>query len=197
MIRRSAKIKSPHTILLVSLLSFAVFVYPVFAFSTKSAKLPSFGKGKIHVRLYTDYFCGPCSRMEPKVEKLLSDLVKRNVITLTLIDTPVHSGTPLYAKYFLYILEVKRDIEHALESRAVLFEAANNKIEGSEKLEEYLKNKDVKFRQADHSDTFTALSALINEDIIKSTPTCVIISDGKKAAYTGETDITTALQALR
>ena len=23
--------------------------------------LPTFGKGRVQVRLYTDYFCGPCS----------------------------------------------------------------------------------------------------------------------------------------
>jgi hypothetical protein len=123
--------------------------------------------------------------------------VKKNAITLTLIDTPVHTGTPLYAKYFLYILNVKRDVDYALKSRSVLFEGASSKIEGQEKLEEFLRSKDIKFKQVDISATLAALSSLISEDAIKSTPTCVIIVDGKKTAYTGEIDITTALQALK
>ena len=89
---------------------------------------PSFGTGKVQVRLYTDYFCGPCSQMEPKIEPVLKDLVHRNAITLTLVDTPIHTLTPLYARYFLYILNSDRRFDQALRSRAVLFEAAGQKI---------------------------------------------------------------------
>ncbi len=103
------------------------------------ADLPSFGKGKIEVRLYTDYFCGPCGRMEPRVEALLADLVKRNTVTLIFVDTPIHRFTPLYAKYFLYILNNDRAFAHVLQYRALLFEAAKGKIETGDKLEEFLK----------------------------------------------------------
>jgi thiol:disulfide interchange protein DsbA len=159
--------------------------------------LPSFGKGKTTVRLYTDYFCGPCSRMEPKIEGLLSDLVKRNVITVVFIDTPIHALTPLYARYFLYILNQDKRFDQALRSRAVLFEAAKDKLEETQKLEEYLTKHDVKFKQSDPTPTFTALSGLINEDGIRSTPTCVIVRGGKKAVYTGEAEISKALDLLK
>jgi len=196
MSRQLAGSKSSILILLIAFVF--IFASNVYAnASEKSSKVPSFGKGKVLVRLYTDYFCGPCSRMEPKVEQTLLELVNKNLITLTLIDTPVHAGTPLYAKYFLFILNVKRDVDHALKSRAVLFEAASNKVENQEKLEEFLWNKNIKFKQSDPSATLATLSSSINEDSIKSTPTCVIIINGKKAVYTGETDITTALQALK
>lgn len=157
---------------------------------------PSFGKGKIQIRLYTDYFCGPCSRMEPKVEDLLSDLVGRSVITLVFVDTPVHRTTTLYAKYFLYVLNVEHTFNQVLRSRAVLFEAAKSGIEEGEKLEEHLKKNGVRFKVIDPTPTFAALSALMSEDQVRSTPTCVIIREGKKSVFSGDTEITKALQLL-
>jgi len=160
-------------------------------------EIVSFGTGAVRVRLYTDYFCGPCSRMEPKIEALLADLVRTKVISLTLVDTPVHKMTPLYAKYFLYILSADRSLKAALRSRAVLFAAAREKIEDKDLLEDYLKKNGVRFREMDPKPVFVVLSALMQEDDIKSTPTCVIVKDGKKAISSGEIDITKALKSLK
>lgn len=159
--------------------------------------LPSFGTGKVQVRLYTDYFCGPCNRMEPKIEPVLKDLVHRNVVTLTLVDAPIHTLTPLYARYFLYILNYDRRFDQALRSRAVLFEAAGQNIGDREKLEDYLKVHEVKFKETDPRPTFAALSALMREDKVMSTPACVILSDGKKSSLSGEAEIAKALGLLR
>ncbi len=161
------------------------------------ADLPSFGKGKVEVRLYTDYFCGPCSRMEPRVEALLADLVKRNAVTLTFVDTPIHRFTPLYAKYFLYILNRDKSFPHALHCRALLFEAAKNKIENGEKLEEFLENNNVAFTREDPGPALAALSSLITEDGVRSTPTCIIIRDGQKGTFVGDTDIPKALEQIQ
>jgi hypothetical protein len=162
----------------------------------EKAEPPSFGKGKIQIRLYTDYFCGPCSRMEPRIEGLLSDLVERNAVTLTFIDTPVHRATTLYARYFLYVLNIERTFNQVLRSRAVLFEAAKSGIEESEKLEEYLKKNGVRFKILDPKPAFAALSALMNEDAVRSTPTCVIIREGRKDVFSGDVEIAKALQLL-
>jgi hypothetical protein len=194
--QQPTKLKSTFLVLL-AVLFIACTSITADAINSDTTKLPTFGKGKVIVRLYTDYFCGPCSRMEPKVEQTLLDLIKKNSITLTFVDTPVHTGTPVYAKYFLYILNVRNNVDYAFKSRAALFEAAASKIEGQEKLEEFLNIKKINFRQSDPSATLAAISSLIAEDVIKSTPTCVIIRDGKKMPYIGEADITTALQALK
>lgn len=162
----------------------------------EEVEMTSFGQGKVRVRLYTDYFCGPCSRMEPKIEALLSDLVKRSVITLTFVDTPVHKTTTVYARYFLYACNAERVFARVLRSRAILFEAAKNGIEDREKLEEFLRKNNVRFKEMDAGPIFTALSALIDEDGIRSTPTCVIIRDGRKSVFSGEADITRALDLL-
>ena len=161
------------------------------------ADLPSFGKGKVEIRLYTDYFCGPCSRMEPRVEALLADLVKRNAVTLTFVDTPIHRFTPLYAKYFLYILNNDRAFAHVLLYRSLLFEAAKNKIEDGEKLEEFLRGNNIAFTRTDPGPALAALSSLIAEDSVRSTPTCIIIRDGQKGMFVGDTDIVKALEQLQ
>ena len=161
------------------------------------ADLPSFGKGKVEVRLYTDYFCGPCSRMEPKIEALLADLVKRDTVTLTFVDTPIHRFTPLYAKYFLYILNNDRVFARVLQCRALLFEAAKSKIETADQLEEFLKGKDVAFTRTDPGPTLAALSSLITEDAIRSTPTLIVIREGQKRVFVGDTDIVKALDQLQ
>ena len=161
------------------------------------ANLPSFGKGKIEVRLYTDYFCGPCGRMEPRAEAVLADLVKRNTVTLIFVDTPIHQFTPLYAKYFLYILNNDRAFAHVLQYRALLFEAAKGKIETGDKLEEFLKEKDVAFTRSDVGPTLAALSSLITEDAVRSTPTLIVIREGQKGVFVGDIDIVKALEQLQ
>ena len=179
---------------LLCLIFFKGAATPVYA---DEVLFPSFGKGKVQVRLYTDYFCSPCSHMEPKIEPLLKDLVQRNVVTLTFIDTPVHTLTPFYARYFLYIFNQDKRLDQILRSRASLFGAARENIGEKERLEDYLRAHNVRFKECDPRPTFAAFSALINEDKVKSTPTCVIITDGKKATFIGEVEITKALGLLK
>ncbi len=176
------------------LLFFKGTATPVYA---DEVLLPTFGKGKVQVRLYTDYFCAPCSRMEPKIEPLLNDLVHRDVITLIFVDTPIHALTPLYARYFLYIFNQEKRFDQVLRSRTVLFGAAGDKIGERERLENYLRAHEVRFKECDPRPTFASLSALINEDRIKSTPTCVIITNEKKAVFAGEAEIAKALNLLK
>jgi protein-disulfide isomerase len=179
---------------LLFLLFFKGAAVPVYA---DEVVMPTFGEGKVQVRLYTDYLCGPCSRMEPKIEPLFKNLMKKKAITLTLVDTPIHALSPLYARYFLYILSQEKSFDQVLRSRAVLFGAAREKVETQEKLEEYLKAHGVKFKEIDPRPTFAALSALISEDKIHSTPSCVIITNGNKGVFKGEAEITGALGLLK
>jgi hypothetical protein len=158
--------------------------------------LPSFGNGQIQVRLYTDYFCNPCGAMETKLEPIITELVKKGLINITFIDTPIHKETPLYAQFFLYILNEKKAFNHALRARAVLFEAAKQKITDSKKLEAFIRQKGIRFKPFDVKSTFGIFSRYLNEDTIKSTPTCIIYNKVKKERVTGA-DIVTALTRLR
>jgi thiol-disulfide isomerase/thioredoxin len=183
--------------LVLGLILFSIFfkgsATPAYA---EDIVIPSFGCGKIQVRLYTDYFCNPCRALEPKIEPLIIDLVEKEVITITFIDTPIHPQTTLYVKYFLYILHENRKFKHALHARNVLFEAAKEKIKDSEKLEAFIKKKGIPFKPFDPSATFKIFSESIRKDKIKATPTCVIYKDGKGETFDGR-DIKGALEKLQ
>jgi thiol-disulfide isomerase/thioredoxin len=157
----------------------------------------SFGNGPIKVRLYADYFCGPCRSLEPKLENVISDLVKRNVINITFVDTPFHTYSPLYVRYFLYILNERKDLKHALFARNMLFEAARSKVIEKEGLEEYLHKKGIKIKHFDLKPTFNILQGYLKEDKINSTPTLVIYRGNKKETFNGADEILKAFGSLR
>ncbi len=166
---------------------------PVYAADTL---IPSFGNGHVQVRLYTDYFCKPCNTLEPKLEPVINDLVKKGVINITFVDAPVHKETTLYAKYFLYILNEKKEFKHALRARAILFEAAKQKITESKKLEAFIKKKGIGFKPFDVKPTFGIFSSYLKEDKINKTPTCIIDNRGKRNRVIGD-DILKVLALLR
>jgi thiol:disulfide interchange protein DsbA len=183
--------------LILGFILFSIFfqgmVTPLYA---EEILIPSFGTGKTQVRLYTDYFCGPCSSLEPQLEKVIPDLVKKGVITITFIDTPIHKQSGLYAMYFLYILNEKKEFNYAFHARALLFDAAKNKITEKNMLEEFLKKKGIGFKPFDIKPTFSFFNTYFREDKINATPTCVI-SNGEKKSFTGIEDITKALERIK
>ena len=158
---------------------------------------PEYGTGPIQVRIYTDYFCPPCRAMEPTVEPILHDLLKRNAITLTLIDVPYNRLTPLYAKYLLYALKKKNDSDHAFHIRNVLIAATADKNMTTEKrIGELFKSKGIPYTVFEARPVFDRYNDLIKEDKIDATPTCVIVKDGKKEQFVGGPDIIAALKRL-
>jgi len=183
--------------LILGLILFSIFfqggVTPVY---TEETLLPSFGKGKIQVRLYTDYFCGPCRSVEPKLEEVITDLVKKRVITITFIDTPIHKHTNLYTRYFLYVLNENQELNRAHLARAALFEAARLKIFEEEQLVEFLSKRNIGLRPFDVAATFRLFNRYLEEDRIHATPTCVISND-EKNSFKGPKDIMKALERLR
>ena len=167
-------------------------VTPVYAEDTP---MTSFGKGRIEVRIYTDYFCHPCRAVEPQLEPLIRSLMKKKKITIVFVDTPIHSHTPLYAKYFLYALNENKDFNSALHVRSVLFEAAKQDITENEKLDDFIRQKGIKLKFFDTKPVFATLSSYLREDEINSTPTCVIYDNGQKKKFIGP-DIIKALEGL-
>ncbi len=175
------------------------------AAETNNDLISSFGAGKTEVRVYTDYFCVPCRGAEPRMEALLRSLARKNLVNVTFIDAPFHKFSSLYAKYFLFILNENRSFERALSARAILFEAAKESMADPQrkealseaaKLEEYLKQKGVKYTAFDVKPVFTAFEQYLREDRIDATPTCVIERNGKKEIFKGGDDIAKALESL-
>ena len=167
-------------------------VTPVYAEDTP---MTSFGKGRIEVRIYTDYFCNPCRAVEPELEPLIRSLMKKRKITIVFVDTPIHPHTPLYAKYFLYALNENKDFNNALHVRSALFEAAKQNITENERLDDFLRQKGIKLKFFNTKTVFAALSSYLREDAINATPTCVIYNNRKKEKFVGP-DIIKALESL-
>jgi len=159
--------------------------------------LSAFGNGKVAVRLYTDYFCSPCKAMAPSLEPVITDLVKNNIVTFTFIDTPFYQLSSLYARYFLYALNEKKDLGHGLAVRNALIEASNRKIDDAAKLEEFLNARRIKIKSFDVKPTFDMFIRSLREDKANATPSCVIEKDGKKETVVGGFDIIQALQRLK
>jgi thiol:disulfide interchange protein DsbA len=159
--------------------------------------ISSFGSGRVTVRLYTDYFCGPCNSLEGKLEGVIVELVQKKIIRITFIDTPIHKETPLYAKYFLYVLNEKRDFKHALLARAVLFEAAAANIIHPGELESFLTKRGIGYRIFDVKPVFDRFERHIREDGITSTPTCVISTGNEPQKFKGAEKILEALNGYR
>jgi thiol:disulfide interchange protein DsbA len=157
---------------------------------------PSYGIGKVIVRIYTDYFCPPCRAAEPELEPLLIDLVKSKKITVTFVDTPIYKDSQIYARYFLYALNKKNNFEYALHVRSVLFEAAANKI-NKESLEEFIKGKGIAFTPFDAIPVLKKLNGLLQDDKVTGTPTCVIVKNGISDKRVGGGEILKALKEIQ
>jgi hypothetical protein len=186
--------------LTAKLISSIVLFLLIFTISeTVSAQdmfLLSFGKGKIQVRLYSNYFCGACRNLEPKIEYLLTDLIKKNIITITFIDIAPSRSSLLYSNYFLYIVNNKKEMGRVLRARTVLFEASNIPLNDQEKLEAFLQTKEVKFKPFDTKPVFALLNNYIREDQVTVTPTCIIIKGNKREVLNEDKDVIKALENL-
>jgi thiol-disulfide isomerase/thioredoxin len=184
--------------MVLALLLFSLFfegsVTPSYA---EDFAIPTFGQGKVSVRIYTDYFCPPCRAMEPDVEPILAELIKQKKINVTFIDTPYYQHSSLYAKYYLYTMNEKREFEHALKTRGTLIESAKQNIAEPARIEAILSEKGIRFKSFDTKPVFDVYAKSLKDDGINATPTCVIEQDGKKEKVTGKGDIINALKALR
>ncbi len=163
----------------------------------RNPPFPSYGSGPVEVRIYTDYFCSSCREMEPAVEPLLKDLLKKNAIRLTLVDVPFNQYTPLLARNFLYALKANNAPENAFRVRNVLLEASTDKeTMTQERIEALFMVNMIPYTVFDAKRAFDRYNALIKEDKINATPTCVVVKNGQKKAFVGGPDIINALNAL-
>jgi protein-disulfide isomerase len=179
--------------LLLFLLAIPALTPPV---SAADPLVPAFGKG-VEVRVYTDYFCGPCGAEEKEVMAAITELVAKDRIRVIFIDTPVHPETVLYAGYFLAAVNAKREFSQAAKARAALFAAAEREIRGKADLESFLAKEGLEIRPFDTAPTFAILSKYIKEDRINSTPSVVIPGPPMKQTLNNKEQILKALGALR
>ncbi len=192
--------KIPLTVIAASLgLLFLTFTFkgavtPAYG---EERELTSFGSGPIKVRLYTDYYCLPCRTAEPEIESLLTKLLEKKVIRLTLIDTPFHPEGRLYPRYFLYLLNnYEHTFARALQLRSALYGAARQNIQTGEAIETFLKARKLKLKPFDVTPFFSLFSEHLRRDNIQSTPTCIVEGAKGKEVFVGGPDVIKALKAL-
>lgn len=191
--------KTTHARLLIVLFAFIMLCIPPASEAFSLSTAPTYGTGKVQVRLYTSYFCGPCRAVEPYIEPLLQDLVRRNIITLTYVDIPSHKIAAEYASAFLCAVQGKGDIKTAMTARRCLMEAATSGVKSKDQLESFLRGKGILLtRLYDPSPTFKTYNAYIQQDRIRSTPTCVITdpATGSKNVFDTGRKIMDALKRL-
>lgn len=157
---------------------------------------PSFGKGEVEVRLYSNYFCGACSRLEPRIDPLLNTLVKENRIRLLFIDTPFDRKQSEYGRYYLYAIREDPSFENAVQFRTALFEAADSGIGTGKDLQMYLQRLGMEPKHDDVSYELQTALQYIRDDRITSTPVAVIVKDGNKRIYKGINAIVEALKEI-
>lgn len=165
----------------------------------KEAPFPMYGTGPIEVRLYADYFCEACAAIEPELEPILKELLKKNRIKLFLVDVPFSSNTRLYATYFLYALNANNTAEHALYLKSVLFEATSgpNRVIDEDGMKKLFKSKGIAYIPFTIKPALNRYNALMREDKIDSSPTCVIIRNGKKEKLEDKKPILDALKKIK
>ena len=195
---RSVKVRWMALGLLGGFLIFLIFfegmATPVYAGDTL---VPSFGSGPVRVRLYTDYFCVPCSALEPQIAKSIEEMVEKKMIRITFIDTPIHRETTLYARYFIYICNEQKDFRKIMSARHALFEAARNRITDPEKLETHLAKNGIRFKPIDVKPTFDVLTSYLKEEGIRGTPIMTVLKGGKRESYLGVPNIAQAVADLQ
>jgi len=184
------------TICFLLLFAGAAFGELILGVTKDNLPFPSYGIGKVIVRIYTDYFCPPCRAAEPELEPLLIDLVKSKKVTVIFVDTPIYKDSQIYARYFLYALNKTNDFEYAIRARSALFEAAANQI-NKESLEEFLKGKGIAFTPFDATPVLKKLNGLLQDDKVTGTPSCVIVKDGTSEKKVGGGEILKALKAIQ
>lgn len=190
----------PLTAILFAAIGFSVFLSlfsgsatPAYAEETR---IPSFGNGPVKVRIYTDYFCPPCRSMEPELEPIVIDLVRRRIAALTFVDTPVHRETILYAKCLLGMVTGRSDVSQILRARSALFKAAEKNIRSLPALEAFLGERGLKCRYVDSSQAFETFHKHLRDDRIDSTPSCVIEGACGRKKFTSAQEILRALTRL-
>jgi len=165
--------------------------------TTEGLTLPSFGRGDVKVRLYTDYFCGPCREVEPAAEGILYELVRKNRINLTFIDVPIHRHTPVYTAFYLFLSQREKSLDGVLRIRKTLFQAAEKRIEDKKALSKYLTGTGWKVENVPEKGNAVEVPGYLKEDAVEGTPTLVVIRGTAKTKYFGRQEVLKGLRTLK
>lgn len=157
----------------------------------------SYGSGANEIFIFTDYFCPPCQKVEPYLEKALTDLLKAGM-KVTFVDKPIDSRSPLYSRYFLYAANRADSFAEVLRIRRVLFDIARTRAIASEsELVGLLKENDIRLKLFDVQPAFAKWADFIRDFGIRSTPTCIVTRPGQdNSRFAGSRSIPEGIDRL-
>lgn len=161
----------------------------------KKGYMPTFGKGPIDVRVYANYFCGPCREMEPVVEPILHELIENEEIRLTFIDVPMHQAMP-YIRHYLYAMHANGSIANAFTVRGLLFDIALQQGD-EENIKKAFEAENIAYEPYDLTETFAQFNAWLRSDQVRSTPFMVISAGDTTETFRGMRNILEALEKIK
>jgi protein-disulfide isomerase/uncharacterized membrane protein len=169
------------------------------AYGAEKPSAPSYGKGPYELIIFTDYFCPPCQSAESDMESYLNEFLSKSGVKVTFVDMPGHKLTPLYAKYFLYIVNAGGGYREILRARKVLFELAVANAAATDKdLAQKLNERGVTFKPCDPKPGYAVWNRTIKEFKANATPTCFVkYSKTDVRKYVGPEEIRKGLDDLR
>jgi uncharacterized membrane protein len=177
-------------------LTFSGSVTPAYGADRPSA--PSYGTGPYELTIFTDYFCPPCQAVESDMDWYLNELLSKGGVKVTFIDMPLHELTPLYARYFLYVVNAGGGYREILHARKVLFELATANAAATDKaLAQKLNERGVVFKSYDPKPVYAVLDKTIKEFKANATPSCFFkYSNTDIRKYVGPDEIRKGLADL-
>jgi glutaredoxin len=129
------------------------------------------------IRVYSDYFCPYCQKVEPTVNQVLRDNLDQSRIIFC--DLPIHGkASKMYISYFMAAQLADNEQKEILRSREILFELAEQKVLNAELLDKKLSEAGIALEEDFDkiSDTYEKCIALSYKDDVKATPTIVLES---------------------
>lgn len=166
--------------------------------------LPGIGKenGWPMIRVYSDYFCPYCQKVEPAVNEVLREHLDRSRVIFC--DLPIHgNASKMYITFFLGVLLADNDQEKVLQAREVLFDLAEKKVLDSETVKERLAEAGIVLENDFEkiSEVYEKCIALSYKDNVKATPTVVLESRfGDKMVLRGkqvDEDLSSGIKEFR
>ena len=181
--------------LIVTSITFNGSILPSYAANYE----PSFGnkKASTEVIIYTDYMCPSCFQAETPMN---NELIKmQSKVKIRFIDIPMHKESVPLAEAFVYFAtESTGDLLLALHVRDILFKTG---ALGGTQQSVYNAFASQKIPYTANSANFNQMISdyyipLLKKDRVKKTPSVVIVRNGKRTLYTGQTDALAALTKL-
>ncbi|SEM38797.1 hypothetical protein SAMN04489760_1139 [Syntrophus gentianae] len=166
--------------------------------SAEKSRIPTIGTGPYKLYIFTDYFCGPCQALEAELDSMLQELIERNSVKITFVDLPIHRGTVLFNRYYLYAAHTAGSGRDLLRIRRELFALAGLQPPADEKkIISRFENRNIAFQVYELKPVYRELNRIIKEFNIHSTPTCVVqYSSTDIRTYSGIAQIRQGMNVL-